>query len=736
MPIAKKDIPEFVRRCYESYQSATYDLRQASEESRKMWLGGRHQWRDGEISNRLGNNRPWVTINRCKPACDQVENEARNNPPGPEIHPVGGGADKDGAQIQEGLIREYEYRSNAQGAYVTALKYAAAGNYGAFELATEYAGERTMDQRIVVKEIEDPDCVFVDPDARMACREDAMWGGKIRVLTRDKLTEEFGTNLKILNRGLVERSAGWMQSALGWRGNQATVNLWTGGARSCGPYYVCEFYKVEIEREKLRLHSDNILRFEGEEPPEGVSVQEDEDGAIERWAPHRKITKYIVTALDVIDETEWLGDAIPIFWVMGPEMYLKGKLYRLSLIDGATDAQRLLNYTATSAAEVVNGMTKAPWVGPVGTFDVTNAQGMNPWESSNTQMWAYIEYKPVFGVDPATGMTQLAPPPQRNTWEAPIQTLMELATFCIEAIKGATSVFFDPSVQSAADAQSGEAIKALQSQTNIGTLNWQDNLHRAVALSYRQAGMIFKKILSGPRVAAICRPDTQHEMVEINREFPGGVDPKTGKPGKRNNITQGDYAYRVTAGPNFRTRTEQAVENFMEVLKIAPQITQAPGILAQVVRMVGEGNPEMEQMADALLPGGGQDGEQTPQQLQQKLVASAQQIQQLTQLVQQMHQAIQAKLPQVEAQKWKAALDAVTKIRVAEITASKDADNAQADREASQLETILGMAHDVSLAAMQQDHEQGMADQAHANATDMATTQAALQPPPQEAGPQ
>ena len=133
-PIADKDMPEYVRRCWHYYQAATVDIREASNESKRMWLGGKFQWRDGEINARISNNLPWVTINRLKPAVDQVSNEARNNPPGPQIHPVGPGADRDGAQIQEGLIREYEYRCDGQDAYVQALTDALRGNYGAFEM--------------------------------------------------------------------------------------------------------------------------------------------------------------------------------------------------------------------------------------------------------------------------------------------------------------------------------------------------------------------------------------------------------------------------------------------------------------------------------------------------------------------------------------------------------------------------------------------------------------------------
>lgn len=724
--LSDKDIPEFVRRCWQSYQDATSHIREAAKESRQMWLGGKHQWRAGEIASRIAANRPYITINRLKPACDQVENEARNSPPGPQAHPVGGGADKDGADILEGLIREYEYRSDAPRAYITALRYAANSNAGVFEMATEYAGERSLDQRIAIKEVEDPDMVFVDPDARMACREDAMWAGKIRVLSREKLIEEYGSKLKVLNRPLVERASGWMQSAVGWHGNQSTVNLWTGGASSDGPYYVCEFYRVRIEKVKWALYSDNIGRYEDEPRPRGVTVKLDSDGEpMERTEGRRRVIKYVVTALDTIDKTEWLGTICPFFWVMGPEIYISGKLYRLSLIDGAADSQRGLNYTATAATEVVSSMTKAPWVGWQGQFDVANAQGINPWESSNTQLWAYMEVKPVFAVDPSNMQSTLLPAPQRNTWEAPITRLLELATFFGEQIKAATSVFFDPSIQTAADAQSGEAIKALQSQTNIGTLNWQDNLHRAVALSYGQAARILPQIMSGPRVQTIVRADGKHEIAEINQEFPAG-EMREGKKRKANKITLGEYSLRVTAAGSGHTRTEKAIDAVINFLKVNPQIAANPAAAAMILRWIGEGTPEIEQLADLI---GGNAAGATPEQLQGQLAQMQQKDQAQMALIQKMQQALLAKLPEIEAKKWVAELESLTKLRVAEITASKDADRGDAEREASHLESVLGMAHDTAMQAAEHEHAAGMQTDQQQGALQQQQQAADLQPP-------
>lgn len=735
---AEKDIPRYIRRCWEEYQTATVDTRKNSVASLKMWVGGELQWRPGEIASRTGNNRPWITINCLKTAVDQVENEARENPPGPQAHPVGGQADKDGADILEGLIREYEYRSNAPVAYTTAIKYAGAGNFGVFELGTEYENERSMSQRLVVKEVEDPAMVFCDPNARRGCREDAMWAGKLRVLSREQMIQDYGAKLKVLNRGLLDRGNGWMQDAFGWRGDQATVNEWTGGATNRGPYYVCEFYRVIVKREELTLYTDNILRFKSEKVPDGVTPKEDEDGkSISRSEPRRTVKKYVVTALDTLSTTDWPGTIPPFFWVMGPEMYISGKLYRLSLIDGAIDSQRGLNYAATSAAEVVGSMTRSPWVGWMGQFNTTNAQGFNPWDASNTQVAAYLELKPTFAINPSTKVAELLPPPQRNTWEAPIARVLELATFFREQIKSSTSVFFDPSVQSARDAQSGEAIKALQSQTNIGTVNWQDQLHRAVALSYQQAAIILPKIMDGPRVRTIVRADSKHEQLAINQEFPGdaekgippGMDPHTGKrndkgameykKGKTNSIL-GQYSLRVTAAPkDEQTRNDDAIDKMTEVFHVAPNLLAAPGVGGQFLRLIGQGNPQIEQMADSLSGGGDPD---SPEQMQQKNAQLTQQNQQLMTVAQKLHQIILSKQPEIDAKKYIAELQSLTTLRAAEIKGGID--RAQIDED--QLEHMTGLAHEAATQAVDHAHEaRQLASGQRADAASQASDQAA-----------
>ncbi len=707
--IVAKDIPAYVRHCYDVARKANRKNREQEELRLKFYVGGDLQWRDEELTKRRNQNRPWVTVNRCKPAVDQIEGDIRLNPPGPSVAPAGDGADPDTADIIAGLIREVEYRSGSKTCYSTAGKYVAASGCGYLELKTEWTGDRSFQQQLTIESIEDPSAVFFDPSARMANRQDAAWAGKLKSYTKPEYVAAFGRDRKILKPRLFQSSMGWIQEALGIEGEMSELNEWTGAGD--GPFYVAEFYLVETNPTKLVMWDDNIPRFQDEPAPINARPLPGPENT--REVPRRTVKKYLVDAFEILNETEWIGDLIPIFPVLGPEVYIDGKLHRLSLIAGAIDPQRALNYVSTTATELAGALPKSPWIGPAGTFDDPR------WQTANSEMWAYLEYKPVFVTDETTGAQSLAPAPQRNMWEAPIQWLLALGAYFSDAIKAVTSVY-DPSLGQQKNEQSGKAIEQLRSESSVGNISYSDNLHRAIEVMYGQMLLIFPKILSQSQVVTIVRPDSQHETAVINQIFPEGIDPQTGKRGKPNNIGIGRYSVRVTAGPSFQTRQEQEIQALTAFFQAAPQVLAAPGVAAKYLRMIGEGNPKVESMADLLEPKGSQDG-QNPQAAQQALQQAQQQNQALMVLVQKLQAAIQAKLPEQETKKWTTVVDALTKIRVAEISAGVDA----AANETSHLEALAGFAHDAAKQAVEHEHAGKMAEAQGAQQSQLSAQNAA-----------
>ena len=719
MAIAKKDLPAFVRKCWGAAQKANDLARKAEIKRLKFYVGGDLQWDEETLRLRRAKNRPIITINKCKPAVDQIEGDIRLNPPGPQVHPVGGGADGDVADILEGLIREVEYRSDAKTAYSTAGKYSAASGYGVLELATEYVDERSFAQRLRIDSVEDPAAVFFDPTARMANRQDAMWAGKLKSYSKEEYTSLFGAKRRVLQPSGLQSAMGWISDALGIGGDMANLREWTGAGN--GPFFVCEFYLVEIEAATLRAYTDHIARFDDEPVPQGVKAREGEEYV--RSVGRRTITKKIVDAFEVLDETEWQGNIIPLIPVLGPEVYIEGKLHRLSLIAPAMDSQEALNYLATTLTELGGMLPKSPFIGWEGQFDDPR------WQTANSEIWAYLEIKPAYATD-ASGNQELLPAPQRNMWEAPIQWLLASLGYFSDSIK-ATTAIYDPSLGAQKGQQSGTAIQQLRSESSVGNYSYSDNLHRAIGVMYREMVAIFPKIMDGPRVVTIIKPDSQHESVEINQDFNQAGDGTSNKKAK--NINLGEYTCRVEVSKSWDTRQEEAVDMLGSFFKAAPQALAAPGVAAQFLRMIGDGNPKIEALADLLGPPK-EGAEQSPGQIQAQVQQLTQQNQQLTQAVQQLHQAIATKQPELDVKKWIAELNAIAGIREAEIKAGVDA--AQMDADA--LEHLTGLAHDAAQQASDQQHQAGMqgadqqaaagsqaADQAHQQGMQASDQQAA-----------
>lgn len=702
------DVPRRARRFLAECQQAEQDLREQQKLRLQMYVAQGLQWDVNERNRRSAAKRPMLEINEIAPPVSQIETDIRLNPPGPICHPMGGG-DPETADVISGLIRQILYASNGNRCGVAAGKASAISGYGVLEYGTRFVDDNSLDQELYMVDVEDPMQWYFDPLARLPNREDALRAIKgPRVLSREAYELAYGKKRKILDLSYLSSFAGSVQGMFGWQGNAASINQWTTSGK--GPYWVAEYWEVEVALAKKRMYSDNIFRFDSEAKklPPKVKVKTDIDGddsVYSRMVPQRRVFKYVVDAIQVLDKTEFIGDHIPALAILGPETYIDGKLWRGSLVAGMIDAQKALNYTATSMMEIAGKVPRAPYLGYKGQFDDIGDDGVNKWATATTEDHAWLAAEPVQIVDETTGHAQLAPLPQRNMMEASIQWLLGLASFFKDAIQAASAYSATSLGKRTAD-QSGEAIRALQAESSKGTFSYPDGLNSGYGVMFQQWLTILPRIMDEPRVATIIGADGQEEQKILNREFPhpSGEKNEDGTPKMmRHDIALGRYSARVDAGPSPATKNLQAQGNLENLFKAAPQLLGIPGVAAAYCRLLGDGNPKTDQIAD-MLPGGAGD---TPNAaaMQGQLQQATQKIQQLQGALQQLSQQAAAKQPQIDADERMNVRDNLTKLAIAEVTASKDADNARAERESDLLSQQLDMAHDTASQAVDQQHQ-------------------------------
>ena len=138
------------------------------------------------------------------------------------------------------------------------------------------------------------------------------------------------------------------------------------------------------------------------------------------------------------------------------------------------------------------------------------------------------------------------PPPARQTFEPPIQSLSAFVAQEVDDMKATTGIF-DASLGSQSNETSGKAIFARQQQSNLTTMHYLDNLQRA----FKQGGDIIAevvpKIYDTEREIEILGEDEKQKVVTINSEKPDAE-------GKRYQVADARMSYVVTMGRAFDSK--------------------------------------------------------------------------------------------------------------------------------------------------------------------------------------
>jgi len=523
------------------------------------------QWDDSLRAQRNVWKEPCLEFNQLTQFVHQVVNDQRQNRPGIRIHPAGGKASEEAADIRQGMVRSIEYHSKAESVYDTGYECSVVGGRGWWRMLTEFE-PMSFNQRIVIKAIKDAlsvraDDNYEEPDAR-----DRKWLFVQEALTKDEFTRRY-PKAKPLDWDSIDKT-------------------WTDGRDTV---IVVDYYRRIARTRTLVMMSDGAVGWLDTMPPPPPNVKEVARREAEDW----EVEWFkLAGGQQVLERYECPGKYIPVIQTVGDELLLEGKRTFQGLIRHAKDPQRMLNYGMTQQAIHLALTPRAPWVAAAGQIEAYK----DIWKNANVDNYAYLPYDPqeINGV--------IVPPPQRTQPSMPDAGWLNWTQQQIAMIKS-TIGMYENSLGQRNNEQSGRAILAREKQGDNATFHFSDNLSRAIALTGEIAMDWLPVVYDTRRIVHIVGLDGSRKQVELNQPGVDVAENGAIKSIKLNSLNDdGQYAVVVEAGPSYATKRQETADKLAQLVKAFPPIMQVAGDLVVKAQDIPDADALAERLRFALPP--------------------------------------------------------------------------------------------------------------------------------------
>lgn len=557
------------------------------------------QWEDAVRQARI--NRPCLTFDKLSSAVDQVVGQQLQMLPGVKVRGAEEG-DNDVAEIYEGLIRQIEQRGNK--AYKTAFKFSVKGGWGVWMIDHDYQDDISMNQDIILREIKNPFSVLFDPIIQIQDMKECRYAFMFDDIEKD----EFERMYPKAKTGVGEDfySTGNMKTWI----NEDTIR-------------VADYYRIVMEERRLvQLSTGEVVDYADIEPIidelnfKGVTITN------ERMVEGRKLERFKITGLEVLEEYECVGRYIPLVPLLGKTTNINGKFLTRGLVRKAKDAQRMYNYSRSTAIEVTALQPKQPLMATPAMIKGHEDRYRNLMTSNDPVL--------LFNFD--QGQKPFREPPAQ-----PSGALLTDVQISSDDIKSTTGIF-DASLGARGNETSGRAIRERQLQGNIATYEFVDELVESI----KYTGEIFidmiPKIYDTERQIRILGEDDAEEIKVINKPQ---LDLQTGETVMINDLNRGHYDIKVTTGPSFSTRRSETAEQLGTLFGQNPQMAQlGADIYFKSLDLVGA-----DELVERVRKAGIKQGVIEPNEEEQQKISQAQQQEQ-----QMKAQAMQMELAMKQAE--------------------------------------------------------------------------------------
>lgn len=627
-------------------------------------------WDSTDRRMREDAGRPVLSFDESGQYVNQLINEVRQHKRAIQVTPVGSGANDAVATLRQNLIRQIEYRSNAQqAAYTPMFENTVQRSYGFMRVKARYVSNpaesggkgESFDQELVLEGLPNPDLVTIDCDVTKPDGSDMQhawisesWAlGDYKRKWPKAQVRDFSPDLAKGHPSSWQYNESRIQIAEYWRKESVDKKLLlftVGGERA-----------IEVFEEDLKKLAWAPIR-------EMMDTNPAFKPSRERMVERPQVKHFLTNGFEVLgEETDWPGESIPLVCCFGKILWVdegSGPTRKiLSLIRLARDPMMLLSYYVSCEAELIGMTPKVPYFVRRGSLQESELLAL---QKSLHEPVAVIQ---VESTTPETPPGVVLDFPQRNPYEPPIQAIEMGKEGARRAIQSAMGINPLPTQAQRKNEKSGVALKEIRNAEQQGSFHFIDSYESAITRGGALLNELIPHYYDTARDLTVRAPDNEAKVVRVN-------DPEQLAPGQDEPLmleAGGQFDVTLDTGPDFASERE-AASAFVDTL-VSSNMPQAQAILPLLVKLknLGPIGQEIYDVLVALSPPPvqavlkkGEEGQPTVPELMQQL-------EQAKQALQEMQQALQQAQMELQTEAVKGQRD----VQIAQMKLQADAQNAQ-----------------------------------------------------------
>jgi hypothetical protein len=328
-----------------------------------------------------------VEIDKLSKGVDKIVQDYRANRIVPDFRPAGGDSDQDTADTLDGIHRADSYHFKAQQARDNAFEEAAAGGFGAYRLANDYADpadkdndEQRINPGLLIADADQR--VYFDGNSKLYDKSDAKWAFVLTADSREAYEEEY-----------PGKATDWPDSkfrpAYDWFSPDVVVKA--------------EYYEVEERDEKLLVFTQILTESEERWWEDEIDAKEIAELKARGWKMSTKkrrrqrVHKYTMSGAEVLEDNGLIaGPNIPIVPVYGKRWFVDNQERFRGHVSKLMDAQRIYNAKVSKLSETDS---LAPREKPIFLAEQMPPHLQTLWAEQEQQRHPYALVNPVIDAD-------------------------------------------------------------------------------------------------------------------------------------------------------------------------------------------------------------------------------------------------------------------------------------------------------------------------------------------------